>query len=227
MISAGLVMLVVFLFLGSARAALIPSLAIPVSLIGTFAIMYLYGFSLNNLSLMALIVAAGLVVDDAIVVLENISRHIERGLSPVRAAMRGSAEVGFTLLAMNLSLVAVFISILFMGGLVEIEQVLVNLLLNARDALGESSDRKVEIRGASRDDKVMLTVADTGGGIPPQIISRIFDPFFTTKPAGKGTGLGLAISQKTMIALGGAIAVRNTETGAEFTLVFQALKELE
>jgi multidrug efflux pump len=103
MISAGLVMLVVFLFLGSARAALIPSLAIPVSLIGTFAIMYLYGFSLNNLSLMALIVAAGLVVDDAIVVLENISRHIERGLSPFRAAMRGSAEVGFTLLAMNLS----------------------------------------------------------------------------------------------------------------------------
>jgi multidrug efflux pump len=112
-------MLVVLAFLGSARAALIPSLAIPVSLIGTFAIMYLYGFSLNNLSLMALIVAAGLVVDDAIVVLENISRHIERGLSPMRAAMRGAGEVGFTLLAMNLSLVTVFISILFMGGLVE------------------------------------------------------------------------------------------------------------
>lgn len=118
-ISAGLVMLVVLLFLGSARAALIPSMAIPVSLVGTFGIMYLYGFSLNNLSLMALIVAAGLVVDDAIVVLENISRHIERGLSPFRAAMRGSGEVGFTLLAMNLSLVAVFVSILFMGGLVE------------------------------------------------------------------------------------------------------------
>jgi multidrug efflux pump len=81
--------------------------------------MYLYGFSLNNLSLMALIVAAGLVVDDAIVVLENISRHIENGLSPIRAAMKGSGEVGFTLLAMTLSLVAVFISILFMGGLVE------------------------------------------------------------------------------------------------------------
>lgn len=118
-LSCGLVMIVVFLFLGSARAALIPSLAIPVSLIGTFGIMYLYGFSLNNLSLMALIVAAGLVVDDAIVVLENISRHIERGLSPFRAAMVGSREVGFTLLAMNLSLVAVFVSILFMGGLVE------------------------------------------------------------------------------------------------------------
>ena len=119
MIASGLVMLVVFLFLGSARAALIPCLAIPVSIVGTFAIMYLYGFSLNNLSLMALIVAAGLVVDDAIVVLENISRHIERGLSPFRAAMRGSGEVGFTLLAMNLSLVAVFVSILFMGGIVE------------------------------------------------------------------------------------------------------------
>ena len=119
LVAAGLVMVVVLLFLGNARAALIPCLAIPVSLIGTFAIMYLNGFSLNNLSLMALIVAAGLVVDDAIVVLENISRHIERGLSPMRAALRGASEVGFTLLAMNLSLVTVFISILFMGGLVE------------------------------------------------------------------------------------------------------------
>jgi multidrug efflux pump len=118
-ISAALVMFVVVAFLGSLRAALIPSLAIPVSVIGTFAIMYLNGFSLNSLSLMALIVAAGLVVDDAIVVLENISRHIERGLSPMRAALKGAGEVGFTLLAMNLSLVAVFVSILFMGGLVE------------------------------------------------------------------------------------------------------------
>ena len=118
-IAAGLVMLVVFLFLGNARAALIPCLAIPVSVIGSFGIMYLYGFSLNNLSLMALIVAAGLVVDDAIVVLENITRHMERGLSPYRAAVRGSGEVGFTLLAMTLALVAVFVSILFMGGLVE------------------------------------------------------------------------------------------------------------
>lgn len=118
-ISGGLVVLVVLLFLGNARSALIPSLAIPVSVIGTFSIMYLYGFSLNNLSLMALIVAAGLVVDDAIVVLENISRHIERGLSPFRAALKGSSEVGFTLLAMNLSLVVVFVSILFMGGLIE------------------------------------------------------------------------------------------------------------
>jgi multidrug efflux pump len=119
LLAVGLVMLVVFLFLGSVRGALITSVAIPVSLIGTFAIMYLYGFSLNNLSLMALIVAAGLVVDDAIVVLENISRHIEAGLSPMAAAVKGAGEVGFTLLAMTLSLVTVFVSILFMGGLVE------------------------------------------------------------------------------------------------------------
>ncbi|HVU32776.1 MAG TPA: efflux RND transporter permease subunit [Opitutaceae bacterium] len=119
LISAALVMLVVLAFLGNARAALIPSLAIPVSLIGTFAVMYLDGFSLNNLSLMALIVAAGLVVDDAIVVLENVTRHIERGLSPMRAALRGAGEVGFTLVAMSVSLVTVFISVLFMGGLVE------------------------------------------------------------------------------------------------------------
>jgi multidrug efflux pump len=118
-LASGLVMLVVFLFLGSPRAALIPTLAIPVSIIGTFGVMYLYGFSLNNLSLMALIVAAGLVVDDAIVVLENISRLIEEGVSPLDAAVRGAGEVGFTLLAMNLSLVVVFVSILFMGGLVE------------------------------------------------------------------------------------------------------------
>ncbi len=118
LIASSLVMLVVLLFLGSPRGALIPCVAIPVSIIGTFGVMYLYGFSLNNLSLMALIVAAGLVVDDAIVVLENISRHIEQGMTPMRAAMAGAGEVGFTLLAMNLSLVVVFISILFMGGLV-------------------------------------------------------------------------------------------------------------
>jgi multidrug efflux pump len=119
LLATGLVMLVVFLFLGSPRGALIPTVAIPVSIIGTFAIMYLYGFSLNNLSLMALIVAAGLVVDDAIVVLENISRHIEAGMAPLAAAARGAGEVGFTLLAMNVSLIVVFVSILFMGGLVE------------------------------------------------------------------------------------------------------------
>lgn len=118
LIAVVLVILVVYLFLGNLRASLIPSLAVPVSLVGTFAVMYLCGFSLNNLSLMALILATGLVVDDAIVVLENISRHIENGEPPMRAAYKGAKEVGFTLLSMNVSLVAVFVSILFMGGIV-------------------------------------------------------------------------------------------------------------
>ena len=119
LIAVGLVILLVFLFLGRLRSAIIPALAVPVSLVGTFAVMYLFGFSLNTLSLMALILAAGLVVDDAIVVLENIARHIDDGLSPLAAAYKGTREVGFTLLSMNVSLVAVFISILFMGGIVE------------------------------------------------------------------------------------------------------------
>jgi multidrug efflux pump len=119
LLAVGLVILVVFAFLGRWRAALIPALAVPVSLVGSFAAMYLLDFSLNNISLMALIIATGLVVDDAIVVLENISRHIEAGEKPMDAAFKGAREVGFTLLAMNLSLVAVFISILFMGGIIE------------------------------------------------------------------------------------------------------------
>ncbi|WP_416425463.1 efflux RND transporter permease subunit [Pseudomonas sp. App30] len=119
LIAVALVVLVVYLFLADWRASLIPTLAVPVSLVGTFAIMYLWGFSLNNLSLMALILATGLVVDDAIVVLENIARHINAGMAPMKAAYQGAREVGFTLLAMNASLVAVFMSILFMGGIIE------------------------------------------------------------------------------------------------------------
>ncbi|MEQ4794589.1 efflux RND transporter permease subunit, partial [Klebsiella variicola subsp. variicola] len=117
-IAVALVILVVFLFLRSGRATLIPAVAVPVSLIGTFSAMYLCGFSLNNLSLMALTVAAGFVVDDAIVVLENISRHIENGLKPKDAALKGVGEVGFTVLSMSISLVAVFIPLLLMDGLV-------------------------------------------------------------------------------------------------------------
>jgi multidrug efflux pump len=113
-----LVIMVVFAFLRNPRATLVPSIAVPVSLIGTFAIMYLLNYSLDNLSLMALTVATGFVVDDAIVVLENISRHLESGLSRVEAALKGAAEVGFTVLSMSLSLVAVFIPILLMGGIV-------------------------------------------------------------------------------------------------------------
>ncbi|MDF3833044.1 efflux RND transporter permease subunit [Cupriavidus basilensis] len=118
MISVALVIMVVFLFLRNVRATLIPSVAVPVSLIGTFSVMYLAGFSLNNLSLMALTIATGFVVDDAIVVLENISRHIEEGMKPLEAALRGSREVGFTVLSMSLSLIAVFIPLLMMGGIV-------------------------------------------------------------------------------------------------------------
>jgi multidrug efflux pump len=117
-IAIGLVILVVFLFLRNARATLIPAVAVPVSLVATFGVMYLAGFSLNNLSLMALTIATGFVVDDAIVVLENVSRYIERGLPPLQAALKGAREVSFTVLSMSLSLIAVFIPILFMGGIV-------------------------------------------------------------------------------------------------------------
>lgn len=118
LISIVLVVLVVFLFLRDVRAALIPSVAVSVSLIGTFGVMYLAGFSLNNISLMALTVGTGFVVDDAVVMLENISRHIENGLSPFKAAVQGAREVSFTVLSMSLSLIAVFIPILLMGGVV-------------------------------------------------------------------------------------------------------------
>lgn len=112
-----LVVLVIFLFLRNLRATLIPSATIPLAIIGAFAVMYLLGFSINNFSLMALILAVGFVVDDAIVVLENIIRHIERGEKPWEAALRGGREIGFTILSMTLSLAAVFIPVLFMGGI--------------------------------------------------------------------------------------------------------------
>ena len=117
-ISIVLVILVVFLFLRSPRATLIPSVAVPVSLIGTFAVMYLFGFSLDNLSLMALTISTGFVVDDAIVVMENITRHLEAGMQPFAAALKGAKEIGFTVFSISMSLVAVFIPILLMGGIV-------------------------------------------------------------------------------------------------------------
>jgi len=116
-ISVLLVILVVFLFLRDIRATLIPCVAVPVSLISTFGVMYLLGYSLDNLSLMALTIATGFVVDDAIVVLENISRYREAGMAPLEAALRGAREITFTVLSMTLSLVAVFVPILFMGGM--------------------------------------------------------------------------------------------------------------
>src|SRR6185437_2552732 len=112
LISVALVILVVFMFLRTVRATVIPSIAVPLSLIGTFAVMYACGYSLDNLSLMALAISTGFVVDDAIVVLENITRHIEAGMTPIAAAFRGAREIGFTVLSMSTSLVAVFIPIL-------------------------------------------------------------------------------------------------------------------
>jgi multidrug efflux pump len=118
LISVALVVLVVFLFLREVWATIIPSIAVPLSLVGTFGVMYLLGYTIDNLSLMALTVATGFVVDDAIVVIENITRYLEMGMKPFEAAMKGSKEIGFTVLSMSTSLIAVFIPILLMGGIV-------------------------------------------------------------------------------------------------------------
>jgi multidrug efflux pump len=118
LISIGLVVVVVFVFLRNGRATLIPGIAVPVSLIGTFAVMYLFGYSLDNLSLMALTISTGFVVDDAIVVMENIARHLENGMKPFAAALKGAKEIGFTVFTISISLIAVFIPLLLMGGIV-------------------------------------------------------------------------------------------------------------
>ena len=117
-ISIGLVILVVFIFLRSGWSTFIPSMSVPVSIIATFGAMYLLGYTLDNLSLMALTIATGFVVDDAIVVIENITRHIEGGMKPMQAALKGAEEIGFTVLSMSVSLIAVFIPILMMSGMV-------------------------------------------------------------------------------------------------------------
>ncbi len=117
-LAVGLVVLVIFLFLRNVRATLIPSLSMPISLVGTFAVMYLAGFSLNNLSLMALTIATGFVVDDAIVMIENISRYTEEGEAPQEAALKGSGQIGFTIVSLTISLIAVLIPLLFMGDVV-------------------------------------------------------------------------------------------------------------
>lgn len=117
-LAVGMVILIMFLFLGNIRATVIPSVAVPLSLVGTFALMYLLGYSINNLTLMALIIATGFVVDDAIVVTENISRYLEAGEAPLAAAMRGAGQIGFTIISLTVSLVAVLIPLLFMGDVV-------------------------------------------------------------------------------------------------------------
>ncbi len=118
MLSVALVVLVIFVFLRSVPATLIPSFAVPLSLVGTFGIMYVAGFSINNLTLMSLTIATGFVVDDAIVMIENISRHIEAGMDPMEAAYTGSQEIGFTIISLTFSLIAVLIPLLFMTDVV-------------------------------------------------------------------------------------------------------------
>jgi multidrug efflux pump len=118
LISIGLVIVVVFIFLRNGRATLVPAIAVPVSLVGTLAVMYMFGYSLDNLSLMALTISTGFVVDDAIVVMENITRHLENGMEPFAAALKGAEEIGFTVFTISLSLIAVFIPLLLMGGIV-------------------------------------------------------------------------------------------------------------
>src|SRR5437764_8085748 len=118
LLTVALVVMVIFLFLRNAWATIIPSIAVPLSIVGTFGVMRLLHYSLDNLSLMALTICTGFVVDDAIVVIENITRHIENGMKPFAAAMKGASEIGFTVLSMSTSLVAVFIPILMMPGIV-------------------------------------------------------------------------------------------------------------
>src|SRR5262249_25304409 len=118
LIAIVLVILVIFLFLRSFPATIIPSLAVPVSLIGTCAAMYAFGFSINNMTLLALTLSVGFVVDDAIVMLENIVRHVEGGMRPFEAALKGAREIGFTIISITFSLIAVFIPVLLMGGMV-------------------------------------------------------------------------------------------------------------
>ena len=117
-LTIGLVVGVIFVFLRSVWATLIPAIAVPVSIIGTFGVMYAFGYSLDNLSLMGLSIAVGFVVDDAIVMVENIARHIEMGKTPMQAALDGAGEIGFTILSISISLVAVFIPLLLMSGMV-------------------------------------------------------------------------------------------------------------
>ena len=118
LLAIALVVMVIYVFLRNVPATIIPSVAVPLSLVGTFAAMYFLGFSINNLTLMALTIATGFVVDDAIVVIENISRYIEKGEKPLDAALKGAGEIGFTIISLTFSLVAVLIPLLFMGDIV-------------------------------------------------------------------------------------------------------------
>ncbi len=141
LISVALVVMVIFLFLRNGWATVIPALTVPLSLMGTCGVMYLLGYSLDNLSLMALTIAVGFVVDDAIVMLENIYRHIESGMPPKQAALKGAGEIGFTILSISVSLVAVFIPLLLMGGII-------GRLFREFAVTGDGDHRRVGVRVA-------------------------------------------------------------------------------
>jgi hypothetical protein len=162
-ISICLVVLVVFVFLRSLRAAVMASVAVPISLIGAFGVMYLLGYSLDNLSLMALTISTGFVVDDAIVVLENVTRHIEAGAPRMQAALQGAREVAFTVLSMSLSLIAVFVPILLMGGLDGrlFREFAGDLVGDDRDIVGRLADHDAD------DVRLLAASATRGWGQPP------------------------------------------------------------
>jgi multidrug efflux pump len=145
-IAIALVILVVFIFLRNPRSTLIPAVVVPVSLIGTFGVMYLCHYSLDNLSLMALTISTGFVMDDAIVVIENIMRHVEGGVHPLTAALQGAKEIGFTVLSIRISLIAVFIPILLMGGIVGrlFREFAITLSVAIPDVPGRVPDRNAD-----------------------------------------------------------------------------------
>ena len=194
-ISVVLVTLVVFVFLRSVRATIIPSVAVPVSLIGTFAVMYLLGFSLNNLSLMALTIATGFVIDDAIVVLENITRYHEAGAGALEAALRGAREIGFTVFSISLSLVAVFIPILLMGGVVG--RLFREFAVTLSAAIGISL-----VVSLTTTPMMCATLLRAGPARPPGRLSRLSERGFDRVRGGYERSLALALRHP-----GGVLAV--------------------
>ena len=197
-----LVTLVVFLFLRKPRAALIPAIAVPTSIIGTLGPMYIFGFSLDNLSFMALIIATGFVVDDAIVVLENISRHMEGGQPRLAAVLEGTREVGFTVLSISLSLIAVFLPLLLMGGIVGriFREFSVTLSLAVAISL---------LVSLTATPMMCSRLLKGGPEAPPGRISRVVESVFARILSAYDWTLGIALrhSRLTMLALGGVIAL--------------------
>ena len=190
-LTIGLVVLVVFLFLRNARTTFIPAITVPLSLVATFAVMYVLGYSLNNLSLMALTIAVGFVIDDAIVMVENVTRHVEAGLPPVKAAVEGSREIAFTIVSMTFSLIAVFIPLLFMSGIIGrlfrefAMTVSVALVMSAVISLTLTPMMCAHLLGRSREQ--------------PGIVARLSDRAFTAMLRGYERSLALALRHRLLM----------------------------